>query len=208
VNGLVRVLAEEHTAALDPEGQRLFGLVRQSATGMGQLIDDLLAFSRLGRREIQARDIDMRQLANAVGRELLQLEADRSVQLEVGPLPGARGDPALVRQIFVNLISNALKFSRSRTDAAVRIGSETHDGATAYFVRDNGVGFDMKYVTKLFNVFQRLHTVREFEGTGVGLAIVRRIVERHGGRVWAEARAGEGATFYFTLAPQSRESGT
>jgi light-regulated signal transduction histidine kinase (bacteriophytochrome) len=203
---LVRVLGEEHAAQLDPEGQRLFGLVRESATGMGQLIDDLLAFSRLGRREIHAQEIGVHDLANAVARDLLVMEPDRQVKLEVDPLPDAAGDPALVRQIFVNLVSNALKFSRSRPDAAVHIGSTLHDGATAYFVRDNGVGFEMKYASKLFNVFQRLHTVREFEGTGVGLAIVRRIVERHGGRVWAEARVGEGATFYFTLSPTPGEA--
>ena len=206
VNGLVRVLEEEHAVRLDPEGQRLFSLVRESATGMGHLIDDLLAFSRLGRREIQAQEIAMRALADSVARELLQLEPDRRVHLEVEPLPDARGDPALVRQVFVNLISNALKFSRSRSDAAIRVGSELHDGMTAYFVRDNGVGFDMKYAPKLFNVFQRLHTAREFEGTGVGLAIVRRIVERHGGRVWADASPSQGAIFSFTLAPASREA--
>jgi len=199
VNGLVRVLAEEHAQGLDPEGRRLFGLVRESASGMGQLIDDLLAFSRLGRREIHGQDIDMHALATAAARELLQLEPHRRVHLDIAPLPRAFGDPALVRQVFVNLISNALKFSRRHPDAAVRIGSEARDGATVYFVRDNGVGFDMKYAPKLFNVFQRLHTVREFPGTGVGLAIVRRIVECHGGRAWAEARPGEGATFFFTL---------
>jgi signal transduction histidine kinase len=200
VNGLCQVLEEEHGARLDPEGRRLLGLMRDSARQMGQLIDDLLDFSRLGGREMHAEGIDMTALATEVVDELLALEANHDVEVIVAPLAPARGDPALLRQVFVNLVSNALKFTRRRSHRRIEIGSSTDAGATTWFVRDNGVGFDMKYAHKLFQVFQRLHPSRDFEGTGVGLAIVRRIVERHGGRIWAEASPEGGAVFSFTLA--------
>jgi signal transduction histidine kinase len=199
VNGLSRVLVEEHAGGLDPEGVRILGLMRESARGMQLLIEGLLEFSRLGRRRIETQRVDMTALARGVVEELLGLEPQQERAIAVADLPPAHGDPTMLHQVLVNLISNALKFTRHVETARIDIGVERVDGVEAYFVRDNGVGFDMKYAHKLFVVFQRLHTSKTAEGSGVGLAIVRRIIDRHDGRVWAEARPGEGATFYFTL---------
>jgi light-regulated signal transduction histidine kinase (bacteriophytochrome) len=172
---------------------------------MGRLIDDLLGFSRLSRQELVRRTI---QPASLVRQALEQLEperAGRSVEVVIEDLPEAKGDPALVRQVYVNLLANSLKFTRQRSPARIVVGSGTENGEAVYFVRDNGVGFDMAYVGKLFGVFQRLHRSEEYEGTGVGLAIVQRIVHRHGGRVWAEGAIDQGATVFFTL-PEGGES--
>lgn len=166
---------------------------------MGQLIDDLLAFSRLGRQEIDTSRVDMRELARTVADDVRRAEGDRPLEITVDALPPARGDRALLRQAVGNLIQNAAKFTRDRTPARIEVGSRPDGGQTVYFVKDNGAGFDERYAGKLFGVFQRLHRAEEFEGTGVGLAIVQRIVQRHGGRVWAEGKLDQGATFYFTL---------
>jgi light-regulated signal transduction histidine kinase (bacteriophytochrome) len=166
---------------------------------MGNLIDDLLALSRLGRQSLNKQQVAP---ADVVRQALvdLRLEQDgRQVEVVVGDLPACEADPALLRQVFVNLLSNALKFTRSRELAHIEVGWDNEDAGGAYFVRDNGVGFDMQYVGKLFRVFQRLHRAEEYEGTGVGLAIVQLIVNRHGGRAWAEAELERGATFYFTI---------
>ena len=199
IDGFSRVLLEEHSTHLDAEGQRLLGIIRTSTKQMGRLIDDLLAFSQIGRKELEKSHIDMTGLARSVMYELRQLEPDRSVAMTIGPLVAAQGDHAMIRQVFANLISNALKFTRQQPKPAVEIACHPEGNENVYFVRDNGVGFDMQYAHKLFGVFQRLHSQEDFKGTGIGLALVQRIVHRHGGRVWAEGKVNEGATVYFTL---------
>ena len=171
---------------------------------MGQLIDDLLAFSRIGRKEIVRDEINMAELAKTVFDEL-KPQAKQDTTLKLDGLPSAYGDRALMRQVFVNLLSNSLKFTRSRNEATIEIGCKKEGDKNVYFVRDNGVGFDMMYINKLFGVFQRLHSVDEFEGTGVGLAIVHRIIHRHNGEVRAEGKVGEGAVFYFSIPLKEKE---
>jgi light-regulated signal transduction histidine kinase (bacteriophytochrome) len=181
----------------------MLGVIRSEAQRMGRLIDDLLAFSRLGRQPIESARIDMRALAQEVFDELAAAEPDRKIQLDLHPLPPGLGTQAMIRQVWINLIGNAIKFTKDREIAVIDIGAvEDESGGTVYYIKDNGVGFDMRYVDKLFGVFQRLHTQQEFTGTGVGLALVQRIIQRHGGRVWAEAEVNHGATFYFTLPNQ------
>jgi light-regulated signal transduction histidine kinase (bacteriophytochrome) len=167
--------------------------------GMGRLIDGLLAVSRLGRAGLSFADVDMTELARGVLDELRALEPSRKIKVDLEPLGPAHCDPTMVRQVWANLISNALKFTRKQPLAQIDIGCRKEAGETVYFVRDDGVGFDMKYSDKLFGIFQRLHASSEFDGAGIGLAIVHRIVERHAGRVWAESAVGHGATFYFAL---------
>jgi len=196
VDGYARMLEEDHAGRLDAEGRRLLGVVRSSSRQMGQLIDDLLAFSRLGRQEPAKRRIDMASLVREV---LGELARDAAAVIEVSALPSAQADRALLRQVWVNLIGNALKYSARRDPPRVEIAGREEAGEALYWVRDNGVGFDMRYAGKLFGVFQRLHAADEFPGTGVGLAIVQRVIARHGGRVWAQAKEGEGACFYFSL---------
>ncbi|MGE0454933.1 MAG: ATP-binding protein [Vicinamibacteria bacterium] len=198
INGFSRMLQEDHPAVLAGEAGRLHGLIRDNALRMGQLIDDLLAFSRVGRTELRRSRVPMRALAESVFEELTEGQA-LPARFEIGELPDAFGDPALVRQVLANLLANALKFSGARACSEVALSGHVDDGCSVYAVRDNGVGFDMKHADKLFRVFQRLHGGREFEGTGVGLALVERIVARHGGRVWAQGRVGAGATFSFAL---------
>lgn len=201
IDGFSRILVEQHAGALTDEGVRLLGVVRSNTQRMGQLIDDLLAFSRFSRKELEPAPVDMAALARAALDEVRRDGPDPRAGLDVAirDLPPARGDPALLRQVWVNLLSNALKYSRLRERPRVEVGAAAETGETVYHVRDNGIGFDMKYVGKLFGVFQRLHRPDEFEGTGVGLAIVQRIVHRHGGRVWADAELDRGATFFFSL---------
>ena len=202
IDGYARILTEDHRERLDAEGQRVVGVICAEARRMGQLIDDLLRFSRLGRQEIRRGAVDMTALARSVFQELTAQEPQRTVQWELAPLPPARGDAALLRQVWVNLLSNALKFTQHRDRAVIQAGSRTEGGQMIYFVKDNGAGFDMRFAPKLFGVFQRLHRNDEFPGTGVGLALVQRILHRHGGRVWAEAQVNQGATFYFSLPHQ------
>jgi PAS domain S-box-containing protein len=199
IDGYTRILVEDYEPSLDAEGRRVCGVIRDQTRQMGQLIDDLLAFSRLSRISMQASLIDMEMLVNSVFHELTTPEERERIDFQRGSLPPAVGDPALIRQVWTNLLSNAIKFSAKQTQAVINVGSGQDDGVTSYYVRDNGVGFDMQYADKLFGVFQRLHSNREFEGTGVGLAIIQRIIHRHGGRVWAKAEVDRGATFYFTL---------
>lgn len=200
VDGFSRILLEDYAERLDDEGNRVLNVIRTNTQNMGRLIDDLLAFSRLGRKQIEPSMIDLGELARDV---FAQLESSPGVvgspHLEIKQIPPAHGDRALLRQVFVNLLSNAAKYSKQAERPAIEVGGRGENGENIYYVKDNGVGFDMKYVNKLFGVFQRLHSVEEFEGTGVGLAIVQRIIQRHGGRVWAEGRLNEGATFYFAL---------
>jgi len=202
VDGFARILSKEYAGRLDAEGQRLLRVVRDSAQKMGQLIDDLLAFSRMGRHEMASADIDMTVLARDVADGLRKLETARTIEIAIAPLPPTHGDPAMMRQAWFNLLSNAIKFTRPRSPAHIEVGGRVEGRENIYWVKDNGVGFDMQYVDKLFGVFQRLHGPEEFEGTGVGLALVQRIVHRHGGRIWAEAQLNEGATFCFALPNQ------
>jgi len=199
IDGFTQMLIEDYEDDLDAEGQRLLNVVYESAQRMGHLIDDLLSLSRLGRRGMQERSIDMEQLAREVIDELLRTAPDREVDITLQSLPPAKGDRSMVRQVFVNLISNALKFTQHQRNASVEVGTYEKSGTSVYYVEDNGAGFDMDYADKLFGVFQRLHEDEEFEGTGVGLAVVERVIRRHDGDVWAEGAEGEGATFYFTL---------
>ncbi len=199
IEGFSRMLADEHAARLDAEGQRLLTVIRTNTLLMDRLIEDLLDFSRLGRQEMRMWDLDLTALAHAVFHELQVDNPGRKLQLALKPLPAAHGDRTLLNQVLVNLLANAVKFTRPRELAEIEVGGWTEENENLYYVRDNGVGFDMRYVDKLFGVFQRLHRASEFEGTGVGLAIVQRIINRHGGRVWATGKVQEGATFYFTL---------
>ncbi|QXD16330.1 PAS domain S-box protein [Rhodocaloribacter litoris] len=199
MDGFSRVLLERYREALPEEARRYLERIRANATRMGQLIDDLLRFSRLGRQPLERRRVDPASLVRDVWHELRPLAGDRNVVFRVGHLPPCQADPRLLRQVFANLLENALKFTRNREAAHIEVGAGLRDGTPVYYVRDNGAGFDMTYASKLFGVFQRLHRQEEYEGTGVGLAIVQRIVHRHGGHVWAEAAPDQGATFYFTL---------
>ena len=195
IDGFGRILEEDYGPRLDDEGRRLLGVMRSSSKHMGQLIDDLLDFSRLGRLALDRREVDMTALAREVAQELAQGAA----RVEVAALPPGQADRALLRQVWSNLLGNALKYSGKRADPRVEVGGRADAAESVYWVRDNGVGFDMRYAAKLFGVFQRLHAADEFPGTGVGLAIVQRVVSRHGGRVWAEGAVGEGACFFFSL---------
>ncbi len=204
IDGFSRIVLEEYAPKLDDEGRRLLDVIRGNTKKMGQLIDDLLAFSRLSRQQLAFAPVDLAVLADAVFSELKNLEKRRRIEFKVGALPAAFGDRSMLRLVLQNLLSNAIKFSRPRTKARIEFGGRTAIGETIYYVKDNGVGFNMEYVGKLFGVFQRLHGSDEFEGTGVGLAIVQRIVLRHSGRVWAESAAKGGATFYFSLPTEDR----
>jgi signal transduction histidine kinase len=204
MDGFARMLDEDYGARLDEEGRRLIGVVRKSSQRMGSLIDDLLAFSRLGRQPLRTQRVELEDVVKQTLEELRGQFDGRRVDVRVGQLGTVEADPALLRQVLTNLLGNALKFTRGRDPAIVEIGWRSDAGAEnarVYYVKDNGAGFDMRYAVKLFGVFQRLHRADEYEGTGVGLAIVRRVIERHGGRVWADSTPGEGATFSFTLAP-------
>ena len=193
------MVVERYAAQLDPEAQRLLGVVRASTQKMGRLIDDLLAFSRLGRQDMREVDVDLTRLVRQAFDDLRSANPARNLSLELPELPAARGDPSLIRQACVNLLSNAVKFTRDRDPARISVEARPDGPHNVYVFKDNGVGFSMEYADKLFGVFQRLHSVDEFEGTGVGLAIVQRVALRHGGRVWAESRPDEGATFYLAL---------
>ena len=199
IDGFTRLLADEYAAHLDIEGKRLCAVVRENAKSMAQLIDDLLAFSRLGRAEMNLSRIDMGAMANAVFHELTTPESRGRIDFQVGVLPPASADPTLMRQVWMNLLSNAIKFSSRRERIVIEVSARQSQGETVYAVQDHGAGFEMQYAGKLFGVFQRLHSASEFEGTGVGLALVQRVIRRHGGRVWAKGEPDKGATFYFAL---------
>ncbi len=199
IDGFSRLLVEDHAEELGSEGRRYLDIVLKNAQDMGTLIDGLLSFSRLGQQQLGKHTVEV----DALAREVVDRSASecdgRSVEVSFGSLPPALADPTLLAQVFANLVSNAFKYTREQDPAQIEIGSNLQDGRPVYFVRDNGVGFDMRHVGKLFKVFQRLHRSEDYEGTGLGLALVARIVSRHGGRIWAESKLGEGSTFYFTL---------
>jgi len=199
IDGFSRIVLEEYAPKLDDEGRRLLDVIAGNTHKMGQLIDDLLAFSHLSRQQTAFAPVDLAALAAAVFFELKNLEKGRRIEFKIGALPAAFGDCSLLRLVLQNLLANAIKFTRPRTRARIELAGQAGKGENIYHVKDNGVGFNMEYAHKLFDVFQRLHSSKEFEGNGVGLAIVQRIVLRHGGRVWAESGKSGGATFYFTL---------
>jgi len=199
IDGYTNILLEEYEPLLDAEGKRICGVISREAKQMGRLIDDLLSFSRMGRREVYPQRIDMKALVDSVFDELLKGEDRGRIQVRVANLHTVTGDAALMRQVWINLLSNAIKFTSRKTRAVIQVDCSEDEEGVVYSVRDNGAGFDMEYANKLFRVFQRLHSESEFEGTGVGLAIVQRVIHRHGGRVWAEGRVNEGATFHFLL---------
>ncbi|HXT02070.1 MAG TPA: ATP-binding protein [Elusimicrobiota bacterium] len=202
IAGFARLLAEDYSAVLDAEGRRRLSKIETGARHMGRLVDDLLALSRIGRQAVVREPVCLRALAGEVVEELSPEADGREVEWRIGDVFVARCDASLIRQVFGNLLSNALKYTRPRAPAVIEVGAETSPrGERVVFVRDNGVGFDMRYAPKLFGIFQRLHAQSEFEGTGVGLATVDRILRKHGGRIWAEAEPGHGATFRFTVEP-------
>jgi PAS domain S-box-containing protein len=199
LDGFTKVLLSKHYSQLDDEGKHFLNVIRTSARKMGQLIDDLLAFSRLGRTEFNKSEINMNLLVQAVVEEELKAKPERQFTIHVSPLPTAFGSSSMIRQVVSNLVSNAIKFTNVQRRPVIEIGSLESQNESIYFIRDNGIGFDIKYEKKIFGVFQRLHSSQEFEGTGVGLAIVQRVIQRHGGRVWVEAKVQKGATFFFSL---------
>jgi len=192
-----QIIEEEYIESLSPEAQRLFESIKRNTYKMGRLIDDLLEFSRLGKKTLKKKIINIKELIESVYKEL-ETPYVKGV-LTLDELPGIEADYSLLKQVIVNLISNAVKYSSKKENAQIHVGFLNKEDEVVYFIKDNGVGFDMEYLNKLFGVFQRLHSEKEFEGTGVGLAIVSRIIEKHGGRVWAEAKVDHGATFYFSL---------
>lgn len=202
IDGFSKILVEEHGKDLSAEGKRLIGIIQTNTHQMGELIDDLLDFSHFGRQEVKTRTVNMTELVKSAYDELKATAPDRHIEFIMGDLPKAQADPALLRHVWANYLNNAIKFTRPRKEKArIEVGGkiDKEKNEIVYFVKDNGAGFNMQYVNKLFGVFQRLHTAEEFEGSGVGLAIVNRIVAKHGGRAWGEGSVDQGATFYFTL---------
>ena len=203
--GFSSILEREHRLALDDDARQLLDRITQNTKRMGILIDDLLAFSRVGRQQIQIKPVDMNQIVRELVDEIKPETGEPTVEWVLGDLSPGFADPALIRQVWVNLINNAVKYSSKNSQARVEISSDHNDDEVVYHVFDNGAGFDMRYADKLFGVFQRLHRDEEFSGTGIGLAIVHRILLRHGGRIWAQSDVGKGAAFHFSL-PQSFNS--
>jgi len=199
VIGFTTILEEEYDAKLDTEGKRITGIIKSSTAKMGNLIDDLLAFSRLGRQTIKKSDINTDLLVKEIIDNSGAKETNPTIEWKIQPLFDMKADINTIRQVWINLISNAIKYSGKKENPKIEIGSFMKNGQTVFFVKDNGVGFDEKYKSKLFKVFQRLHNNDEFEGTGIGLAIVEKIISKHGGSVWAEAELDKGSTFYFSL---------
>jgi PAS domain S-box-containing protein len=199
IDAFSKMLADDFSKILPLEAVRYLETIRRGSQNMSHLVDDLLNLARVGRQELKRELIPLNQLVDQVVAELDRETRNRDIEWNIAELPSVVGDPGLLKQIFVNLLSNAVKYSRPRARAMIEIGQEKKDGETIFYIRDNGVGFNMKYSDKLFGVFQRLHRAEEFEGTGVGLAIVDRVIRRHGGRIWAESEVDKGATFYFTL---------
>lgn len=207
IDGFSRILEDKYKNNMPEEGRHFLLRIRESASDMGKLIDDLLDFSRLGKQVIKRQKIDLKKIVELIIDELIENKAKVSITIEIGDLPSCEADEALLKQAMKNLISNAIKYSQKKEKPKIEIGCQIKEKEKeiVYFIKDNGVGFDMKYAHKLFNVFQRLHSEDEYEGTGVGLAIVDRIIRRHNGRIWAEAEPQKGAIFYFTVGDNDNE---
>ena len=203
IDGFSKILIEELAGKLDIEAQRYLDLVREGAGKMDRLVNDLLGLARVGRQELRRHPTGLNTLVEQVVADLTPDIVSRQIDWRIDPLPVVECDPGLMKQVLVNLLSNAVKFTRTRAQAIIEVGVQEEDEQRVIFIRDNGVGFDMKYADKLFGVFQRLHRPQDFEGTGVGLATVQRIIQKHGGRIWAEAEKDKGAVFYFTLQTES-----
>jgi len=202
IQGFSQRLLKKHGDQLDSQGQSYLSVIQRDTQRMLQLIDNLMALSRFEHQEIRPSNIDMEEMARTVFEELKTIAFDSpeaAILLTLNPLPSAHGDPTMVRQVLFNLLSNAIKFSKSKENRVIEIGSLAGETQHTYYVKDNGVGFDMAHAGRLFEVFERLHPSKEYEGTGIGLAIVHRVIHRQGGKVWAEGEIGKGATFYFTL---------
>jgi PAS domain S-box-containing protein len=204
IAGYVEILQNEAAAGLDKESRQYLQTIADSARNLGELIDALLAFSRMGRTEMCQQKVNLAALVEEARQQLRHDLQGRQIEWIIGDLAEVNGDPLMLRQVIVNLVSNALKYTRQRASAKIEIGASESEREVVFFIRDNGVGFDMRYVEKLFGVFQRLHPAHDFEGVGIGLANVRRIVHRHGGRTWAEGKVDQGATFYFSIPKQPR----
>ena len=200
-----KILVADYSASLDEEGHRIVMVIIDNAKRMGKLIDDILVLSRLGRKAMKIQTIDMNKVVHDIQREIMVKPADRIIHWQIKKLPSIRADLTLIKQVFINLITNAVKFTQTRQTTRIEVGSKTENDELIFYVKDNGVGFDMQYVDKIFEVFQRLHSDEEFKGTGVGLAIVKRIVQRHDGRIWAAAEVDKGATLFITL-PQKGDN--
>lgn len=194
-----KIVMEDYADLLPPEGQRYLKAIRDGSRTLSRLVEDLLNLARIGRQELHRQPVDLTEMIRTVVNDLTKEAADRNIQWNLQPLPRIDCDPGLMKQVVVNLVSNAIKYTRPRTVAQIEVGPVQTEMEKGFFIKDNGVGFDMKYIDKLFGVFQRLHRAEEFEGTGVGLAIVNRIVRKHGGRIWAEAAVEQGATFYVAM---------
>jgi two-component system sensor kinase len=199
IDGLSDILLKDYHDKLDDEGNNLLKLIQGNTKRMDQLVLALLEFSKAGRQEMSKDEINMEKAAALISGDLKAMFLERNINVDIKELPPAHGDIMLIRQVLTNLLSNAVKFTKDRDVASIEVGGRREGSENVYYVKDNGVGFDMEYADKLFKVFQRMHTLKEFEGIGIGLSIVDRIIKRHGGRVWAEGRPDEGATFYFTL---------
>jgi light-regulated signal transduction histidine kinase (bacteriophytochrome) len=199
IDGFAHILIEDYMRSLDEEGGRLCYVISNEAKRMGQLIEDFLLLSHSSYADIHVSLIDMETMAQSVFDELMRTENREGVGFHIASLKSANGDPALIREVWHNLLSNAIKYSSKREHAEIEIGCQQDGQRIIYFVRDNGAGFNMEYSNKLFGIFQRLHSEEEFKGTGVGLAIVKRIINRHGGEIWAESQLDKGTTFYFTI---------
>jgi len=206
IDGFSSIVLRDHAAVLPAEGQRYLGLVREGAQQMARLIDDLLSFAKTARQPIARRLVDLKRLVSECLEEFQGEIAERKAEVAIGDLPDCQADPALLKQVLVNLLGNAFKYTRKQPRAKIEVGCRSDNGEQAIYVNDNGVGFDTRYAAKLFGVFSRLHAESEFPGSGVGLATVQRIVARHGGRVWEEGKVNEGAAFYFSL-PRGKRDG-
>jgi two-component system sensor kinase len=199
IDGYTRMILRDQRDKFNDDAKRKFDLIRSNTQMMGKLIDDLLSFSRLGRLEINMSKLDMEGLVNDIWMELQIINPDRKIDFKIKEIQPCRGDRTLIKQVYSNLLSNAVKYTKLKDKAYIESGGYREGDENIFYIKDNGVGFDMKYYDKLFGVFQRLHSADDYEGTGVGLAIVQRIIHRHGGRVWAQGKVEEGTTFYFTL---------
>ncbi|MCD6067603.1 MAG: hypothetical protein K0S33_2429 [Bacteroidetes bacterium] len=199
IHGYMNIFSEEYGRQVDEEGKRLIQMILTNGYKMGRLIDDLLAFSKLGRKELLKTKVSMHEIVSGCWNELYKEEKDRNVEFMLKTLPEAYAERSTIQQVWINLISNALKYTKNKPVVVIEISGEEKSGEIVYSIKDNGSGFDMEYYSKLFGVFQRLHSQEEFEGTGVGLAIVQRVLEKHGGKIWAEGKVDEGAVFYFSL---------